>query len=243
MLLNVFFLVPKPKRNFLRENKLKIREIQHKQSLPPDKFSKGSRVSSSSVRSDCICPCNCGDVKTRTARNAPANDILSGGHKTHGCVTKTIKVCDQEIQTEEINDENFLLASLKNCTSNEVQSLVLKDNCEEYNDEVLSQNFQNIEINPHLNHHNGMNSDRMTTSRSTGTMYSNGGKGKRDIKLPRYLEKEKRDKEQQRLKEELKDPNCPPGHYALENVERESLLKSAEKSKYNFSKCLFFQSI
>lgn len=223
--------MPKPKRNFLKENKLKIREIQ-KVPLAPDKYPKGSArfekrgsISSARSNSNCVCPCNCGvDDKIPITQQ-----------KTHGCVTKTIKVCDQEIQTDEINDENFLLSSLKKCTGNEVQSLVLKENGCEDDDDILSQNFQTLEINQNSIHHNGINSERNTTNRSNATRYSTVSR-KRDIKLPKYLEKEKREKEEQRLRDELKDPNCPAGHYALLEDERESCLKSAEKSEYlNFT--------
>lgn len=173
-----------------------------------------------------MCPCNC-DIDEKIQKSLRQQ-------KTQSYVTKTIKVCDQEIQTEEINDENFLLSSLKKCTGNEVQNLVLRENGCQDDDDTLSQNFQTLEIQ-NSSHHNGMNSEEIVTNRSTATRCSTVSR-KRDIKLPRYLEKEKREKEEQRLRDEQKDPNCPAGHYALLEDERESCLKSAEKSEYfNFT--------
>lgn len=223
------FLVPKPKRNFLKENKLKIREITPKIQLPPDKFTKlparsAKRVSSSTSRSNCLCPCNCGIDNKNVINNRQQTS------KVNSCVFKTVRVCDQEIQTEEIHDESFLLSSLKKCTSNEVQNAVVRENLCEEDDDIFSQNFQALEINQSSSHHNGMNSEN-ATNRSCTSNYSEMNK-KREIKLPKYLQKEKREKEEQRLKEESRDPNCPPGHYALLEEEKESCLKSAEKSKY-----------
>lgn len=51
------------------------------------------------------------------------------------------------------------------------------------------------------------------------------------MQLPRYLEREKREKEEQRLKEIQRDPHCPLGHFALSENERINALMNAEKSK------------
>ncbi|XP_037945113.1 uncharacterized protein LOC119677727 [Teleopsis dalmanni] len=50
-----------------------------------------------------------------------------------------------------------------------------------------------------------------------------------DIRLPRYLEKEKREKEEQRLQEMSRDPDCPDDHYVLSEEHRVSALMGAEK--------------
>lgn len=55
-------------------------------------------------------------------------------------------------------------------------------------------------------------------------------KDREDIRLPRYLEKEKREKEEERVRELSRDPNCPLGHYALAEEERLAALNSAQKS-------------
>uniref|UniRef100_A0A1B0G1H7 Enkurin domain-containing protein n=1 Tax=Glossina morsitans morsitans TaxID=37546 RepID=A0A1B0G1H7_GLOMM len=54
--------------------------------------------------------------------------------------------------------------------------------------------------------------------------------GSRDsIRLPRYLQKEKREKEEERLKKLSRDINCPFGHYALTEEERVTALNNAEQ--------------
>lgn len=193
----------------------------------------GKRGSSLSSRSNCLCPCNCGgdEKSNRQFQANSSKQSSSAGQIVPVSKNNKISVCDQEIQTEEIIDEQFLLTSLKKCTSNEVQSLILKDNISEVDEDNLSHNFQNVDINRNSSHHNGLNSNRLQTSRSTATIMSTESKGNRNIKLPKYLQREKMEKEEQRLREELRDPNCPPNHYAISEEERNSLLKTAEKSK------------
>uniref|UniRef100_A0A1A9WR37 Enkurin domain-containing protein n=1 Tax=Glossina brevipalpis TaxID=37001 RepID=A0A1A9WR37_9MUSC len=54
--------------------------------------------------------------------------------------------------------------------------------------------------------------------------------GSRDsIRLPRYLQKEKQEREEERLKEMSRDINCPLGHYALTEEERVISLNNAQK--------------
>lgn len=55
-------------------------------------------------------------------------------------------------------------------------------------------------------------------------------KGREDIRLPRYLEKEKLEKEEERIRELAKDPNCPVGFYALSEEERLTALHKAQQS-------------
>lgn len=56
------------------------------------------------------------------------------------------------------------------------------------------------------------------------------------MRLPRYLEKEKREKEEEHLREMSRDPNCPTGHYALSEEERLKALHKAEQSNLFFNK-------
>lgn len=52
-----------------------------------------------------------------------------------------------------------------------------------------------------------------------------------NVKLPKYLEREKREKELQRIQELKKDTNCPKGFYALDEKERLETLNTAKESK------------
>ncbi|XP_013109043.2 probable serine/threonine-protein kinase DDB_G0280133 isoform X1 [Stomoxys calcitrans] len=102
-------------------------------------------------------------------------------------------------------------------------------------DEELPENFQNLQINAHM----PREQETQSSARSRQTMFSNTSKrksngnyklGSRDeIRLPRYLEKEKREKEEQRQRVISQDPNCPLGHYALSEEERVALLNGAKK--------------
>lgn len=50
-----------------------------------------------------------------------------------------------------------------------------------------------------------------------------------DLRLPRYLEKEKRDKADAKEREEARDPECPRGHVLLTEEERLVGLAHAKK--------------
>uniref|UniRef100_A0A1B0BAN7 Enkurin domain-containing protein n=1 Tax=Glossina palpalis gambiensis TaxID=67801 RepID=A0A1B0BAN7_9MUSC len=68
---------------------------------------------------------------------------------------------------------------------------------------------------------------QVSKKRYTGSVQKLGSRD--SIRLPRYLQKEKREKEEERLKELSRDINCPFGHYALTEEERVIALNNAEK--------------
>lgn len=50
------------------------------------------------------------------------------------------------------------------------------------------------------------------------------------MRLPRYLEKEKRAKEEELQRQATRDPNCPFGHYAMDDDLRVQHLIKAQRS-------------
>uniref|UniRef100_A0A1A9W1Y7 Enkurin domain-containing protein n=1 Tax=Glossina brevipalpis TaxID=37001 RepID=A0A1A9W1Y7_9MUSC len=66
---------------------------------------------------------------------------------------------------------------------------------------------------------------QLSKKSSTGSIQ----KYRDNVRLPRYLEKEKRDKANERLKELSRDISCPDGHYALSEEERIRALNNAKK--------------
>ncbi|XP_061392756.1 uncharacterized protein LOC133328223 [Musca vetustissima] len=106
---------------------------------------------------------------------------------------------------------------------------------DKYNDHEFHEQFDNLQINTHQTRDEEIHS----SARSRQTMFSTASKkksngnykfGSRDeIRLPRYLEKEKREKEEERQREMSRDPNCPLGHYAISEDERLAALNAAEK--------------
>ncbi|XP_053962337.1 uncharacterized protein LOC128865935 isoform X1 [Anastrepha ludens] len=66
----------------------------------------------------------------------------------------------------------------------------------------------------------------LTKKRSNGSIHKLGSRD--NLSLPRYLEREKREKEEQLQRQSERDPNCPPGHYPLPDKERQAALQSAE---------------
>ncbi|KAH8371715.1 hypothetical protein KR093_008629 [Drosophila rubida] len=52
-----------------------------------------------------------------------------------------------------------------------------------------------------------------------------------DLRLPRYLEKEKRDKAEARERHEARDPDCPRGHVLLSETDRLNALAKAKQRK------------
>ncbi|KAI9589119.1 hypothetical protein GQX74_007288 [Glossina fuscipes] len=69
---------------------------------------------------------------------------------------------------------------------------------------------------------------QLSKKSSTGSIQKFGPRD--EVRLPRYLEKEKRGKEEERLKELSRDTNCPVGHYALSEDERIMALNNAKKN-------------
>lgn len=65
-------------------------------------------------------------------------------------------------------------------------------------------------------------------------MWNLGRDEVRDVRLPRYLEKEKRAKEEERERQANRDPNCPFGHYAMDDDLRVQHLIKAQRSKNLF---------
>ncbi|XP_065369700.1 uncharacterized protein LOC135961969 [Calliphora vicina] len=95
--------------------------------------------------------------------------------------------------------------------------------------EDLQEHFHNLKINGHLRGE----PEPQSSARSRQTMCSTSTKRslgcREDVRLPRYLEKEKREKEVERVRELSKDPNCPLGHYALTEEERLNALNKAKQ--------------
>uniref|UniRef100_A0A1I8NL34 Enkurin domain-containing protein n=1 Tax=Musca domestica TaxID=7370 RepID=A0A1I8NL34_MUSDO len=104
-----------------------------------------------------------------------------------------------------------------------------------HNEENFVEQFENLQLNTHQLR----DEETRSSARSRQTMFSTASKkksngnykfGSRDeIRLPRYLEKEKREKEEERQREISRDPNCPLGHYAISEAERLAALNAAEK--------------
>lgn len=56
-------------------------------------------------------------------------------------------------------------------------------------------------------------------------------KDRQDVRLPKYLEKQKREREELKQKELLRDRSCPLGYEPLTEEERLKALNTAQKSK------------
>ncbi|KAI8122012.1 hypothetical protein FF38_02206 [Lucilia cuprina] len=100
-------------------------------------------------------------------------------------------------------------------------------------EEDLEKHFQNLKMNGHVRI---PEPEPLSSARSRQTMCSTSTKRsihklgcREDVRLPRYLEKEKREKKEERMRELTKDPNCPSGHYALTEEERLKVLHKAQQ--------------
>uniref|UniRef100_A0A1A9UGJ3 Enkurin domain-containing protein n=1 Tax=Glossina austeni TaxID=7395 RepID=A0A1A9UGJ3_GLOAU len=104
---------------------------------------------------------------------------------------------------------------------------------DDYEDKLLQSEY--IDQNVITAEQEGMQSARsrhtvcsqLSKKSSTGSIQKFGARD--DVRLPRYLEKEKRGKEEERLKELSRDTNCPIGHYTLSEEERIMALNNAKK--------------
>ncbi|XP_055390429.1 uncharacterized protein LOC129619279 [Condylostylus longicornis] len=65
--------------------------------------------------------------------------------------------------------------------------------------------------------------------KSARSIMSSTNTGRSDLKLPKYLEKEKREKELQRIKEMERDPDCPEGYTLLDEKTRLENLEVLQK--------------
>ncbi|XP_073813196.1 uncharacterized protein [Musca autumnalis] len=104
-----------------------------------------------------------------------------------------------------------------------------------HNDHNMVEQFENLQINRHQH-----SEENQSSARSRQTMFSTASQKKTsngnyklgsrdDIRLPKYLEREKREREEERQREISRDPNCPLGHYAITENERLAALNAAEK--------------
>uniref|UniRef100_A0A1B0A1V7 Enkurin domain-containing protein n=1 Tax=Glossina pallidipes TaxID=7398 RepID=A0A1B0A1V7_GLOPL len=104
---------------------------------------------------------------------------------------------------------------------------------DDFDDKLLQSDY--IDQNVVTAEQEGMQSARsrhtvcsqLSKKSSTGSIHK--FRARDDVRLPRYLEKEKRGKEEERLKELSRDTNCPIGHYALSEDERLMALDNAKK--------------
>ncbi|XP_075169868.1 uncharacterized protein LOC142241908 [Haematobia irritans] len=161
----------------------------------------------------------------------------SDDNKSHEHVPYDYKHRD-EMEDRRPNDQisNFTARSqyTEMDMGNKVTSTMEHQHQNNCNDE-FQENFQNLHINTNI----PREKDIQSSARSRQTTFSNGSKrksngnyklGSRDeIRLPRYLEKEKREKEEERQRVMAQDPNCPYGHYALSEEERLALLNGSKK--------------
>lgn len=60
-----------------------------------------------------------------------------------------------------------------------------------------------------------------------------------DLRLPRYLEKEKREKAEAKGRVEARDPDCPRGHVLLSESDRLAALTNAKKRKLPIIICIY----
>lgn len=54
-----------------------------------------------------------------------------------------------------------------------------------------------------------------------------------EVRLPRYLEKQKREKAEAKQLANLQDPDCPVGHVLLSDQDRLTYLTNAQKRELN----------
>ncbi|EDW74605.1 uncharacterized protein Dwil_GK21321 [Drosophila willistoni] len=161
------------------------------------------------------------------------------------------------IQTEDITDEIYLTKALKKC-SIDGRSLISDDNNYRYHDDdddQLPLSPRSSSSNKHLNlypmdeletiNHLDVDDAQPLSARSRATITSSvsnittiTNKSRRrehklgardDVRLPRYLEKEKRDKAEAKLRADARDPDCPRGHIVLSEQDRLTNLNNAQK--------------
>lgn len=253
---------PPPKRDFIRENKQKLRAVQRfscprRENSEQDEFSTRRshvRQPQAPVRSRSIpahrIPSGCSCASKQTESSMASVQPPSRRRSVN---------CDKSIQTDDIDDEAFLADALRRCSTRNQ-----RDHGDLGNGNFISDTIDDI---PHLermtlSYENNLNVDLSQINddnhlsetqepilRKSHSRHDldekllddgNNNKGqqrisnrsdlrsRREIRIPKYLEREKREKELQRIREMEKDPNCPAGHYVLSEDDRKAALTAAE---------------
>lgn len=254
---------PKPKtqhkRDFLRENKLNLKELQrnssrmqlaqkveeeeqklaelrrrqrlrHK-SLDAKAFPTTQRT----TNSGCSCDCGAKTIQREDSRERPESGV-----------SRKVETCTREVQTDDILDEEFLYKALKRCSSTNIRldglSGKISQNDSTLNQTQLPDSMPDNHSEPDFHFENlAIDTERLPPTASSTQISSKRTTIRRvhelgdrqDIRLPKYLERQKREREELKQKELQRDKNCPLGYEPLTEEERTKALKIAQKKFQN----------
>ncbi|XP_055855073.1 uncharacterized protein LOC129918506 [Episyrphus balteatus] len=247
---------PKPKtqhkRDFLRENKLHLKDLQRNSSRQQlaqkveeeeqklAELRRRQRLRHKSLdarqfpvtqrRPSSGCSCDCGKTIQTEVSGRPESTV-----------SRKVETCTREVQTDYILDEEFLYQALKRCSSTDIrlEGLSGKDSHTDYplNQTQLPDPMPDNHSEPDFHFENlaidterlppTASSTQISTKRTTRRVHELGDR--QDVRLPKYLERQKREKEEQKQKELQRDRNCPFGYEPLTEEERIKALNIAQK--------------